>query len=133
MPNGNDPLFLTVQEVDTLHDDQIRTYGGTMGTRDPDALDAAVHMPQQTFGGTYVHADIFEMAAAYLFHIVLGHPYVDGNKRTGAEAADVFLSMNGYELEATEDELELVVIDVATHVRTKQELAGFLRGRSVSR
>lgn len=99
LSEGPEPTFLTVAEVDEIHQEQIELYGGSDGTRDPDALDAAVHMAQQSFDGTYVHADVFEMAAAYL--ICLGHPYVDGNKRTAAEAADAFPYMNGYELEAS--------------------------------
>lgn len=127
LSGGPEPTFLTVAEVDEIHQEQLELYGGSDGTRDPNALDAAVHMAQQSFGGTYVHTDIFEMAAAYLFHICLNHPYVDGNKRTAAEAADVFLYMNGYELGASEDEYEELVLVVAEHRVTKSQLAEFLR------
>lgn len=121
---------MTVAEVDEIHDEQIALYGGMAGTRDSDALDAAVHMPQQSFGGEYVHSDLFEMAAAYLFHIALNHSYVDGNKRTAAEAADVFLFVNGYELTASEDEYEVLVLSVVEHHASKSQVAEFLRSRS---
>ena len=57
-------------------------------------------MPAAGFGGRYLHEDLLEMAAAYLFHIARNHPFVDGNKRTGAVAAPVFLSLNDIEIEA---------------------------------
>jgi death-on-curing protein len=58
-------------------------------------LESAVAQPQASFGGTYVHEGLFAMAAAYLFHIVSNHPFVDGNKRAGLLAAQVFLDLNG--------------------------------------
>ena len=128
-----DPIFLTAAEVDEIHEEQLELYGGMAGTRDPEALDAAVHMAQQSAGGEYAHRDLFEMAAAYLFHICLDHPYVDGNKRTAAEAADVFLFVNGQELGATENEYEELVLQVAEHRPTKPQIADFLRSRSTPR
>jgi len=72
----------------------IKTYGGSEGLRDAGLLHSAIAVPQASFGGNYLHAGLFEMAAAYLYHIVQNHPFVDGNKRTGAAAAIVFLAMN---------------------------------------
>ena len=66
-------------------------YGGLPGLRDEGLLESAVAQAVATFGGEYLHNDIFQMAAAYLFHIVQNHPFVDGNKRAGAAAAVVFL------------------------------------------
>jgi len=124
------PIFLTLNEVNEMHEEQLALYGGMAGTRDHDALDAAAHMPQQSFGGEYVHRDLFEMAAAYLFHIALDHPYVDGNKRTAAEAADVFLFMNGYELTAAEDDYADLVLAVAGKQMNKSGVGDFLRSNS---
>ncbi len=70
------------------------------------------------------------MAAAYLFHIVQNHPFLDGNKRTGAVAAIVFLSMNGIELDADEPQLEKMVRDVAQGRAGKSAVADFLRKNS---
>jgi len=70
------------------------------------------------------------MAAAYLFHIVQNHPFIDGNKRTGTVAAIVFLSLNGIELEANETQLEKLVIDVAKAKAGKNAIADFLRNNS---
>lgn len=87
-------------------------------------------MPQAGFGGQYLHADLFEMAAAYLFHIVQNHPFVDGNKRVGAMAAFTFLKLNGFSLIAKEAAFEKMVRGVAEGKGTKVEIAEFLRKNS---
>lgn len=88
-----DPEFLTVEDVLALHLDQIRLFGGTEGTRDRGALESAVATPQASFGGNFLHEDLFEMAAAYAFHIAENQPFLDGNKRTALNAAIVFLGL----------------------------------------
>jgi death-on-curing protein len=87
-------LFLTVDDIIESHQNQIDTYGGSYGIRDIGLLESAIAQPEASFSGQYVHADIFEMAAAYLYHLVMNHPFVDGNKRVGLEAALVFLEIN---------------------------------------
>jgi len=87
-------------------------------------------MPQQGSGDLYLHEDIFEMAAAYLLHICANHPYVDGNKRTAAEAADVFLYANGYDLELPEEDFEALVLATAQGQLSKTEIAARLREQS---
>ena len=78
------PIFLSLAEVLEIHRDQIERYGGDPGIRDLDLLQSALAIPAAGFGGQYLHNDLYEMAAAYLFHITQNHPFVDGNKRTGA-------------------------------------------------
>src|SRR5580698_4165138 len=99
------PLFLDLEHVLRIHAGMIERYGGAEGLRDAALLHSAAAMPQASYGGEFLHPDLFEMAAAYLFHIVQNHPFVDGNKRTGAAAAIVFLVINGIELESDEDGL----------------------------
>jgi death-on-curing protein len=99
-----EPLFLTLDEVIEIHEEQIGLHGGSFGLRDAGALASAVATPMVTFGGVYLHASLAAMAAAYLFHIAQNHPFVDGNKRTGAKAALVFLEVNDLALAASEDE-----------------------------
>ena len=70
------------------------------------------------------------MAAAYLFHICANHPYVDGNKRTAAEAADVFLYVNGYDLEMPEEDFEALVLETAQSQLSKKHIAARLRQHS---
>jgi len=121
------PDFLSLAEVLEIHRDQIERYGGKTGIRDLGLLQSALAMPAAGFGGHYLHGDLFEMAAAYLFHIVRNHPFVDGNKRTGAVAALVFLSLNGMEIEASEDIFEQTVRAVAEGKMDKSAIAGFFR------
>ena len=125
-----DVPFLTTDEVLEIHDDQIRRYGGAVGIRDIGLLQSAVAMPSTGVGDHYVHRDVYEMAAAYLFHIVQNHPFVDGNKRTGAVAAMVFLALNDIRLEAAEDELEHIVREVARGRLDKAGVSEFLRDNS---
>ncbi len=84
-------------------------------------------MPQQGSGNQYFHEDIFEMAAAYLFHICANHPYIDGNKRTAAETADVFLYVNGYDLEMPERDFEELVLETAQTRLSKKQIAARMR------
>ncbi len=124
------PVFLSLAEVLEIHRDQIERYGGHPGLLDLGLLQSALAMPAAGFGGRYLHGDLIEMAAAYLFHIVQNHPFLDGNKRTGAVAAIVFLSMNGIELEADEPLLERMVREVAQGRAGKSAVADFLRKNS---
>ena len=119
--------FLTLDDVIAIYEDQIERYGGQAGIRDMNALLSAVAMPQATFDGKHLHADIFEMAAAYLFHLVQNHPFVDGNKRAGAVAALVFLDLNGVEVSIDDDRLVEFVLDVAQGRQNKHAIAAFLR------
>ena len=89
-----DPLFLSLDEVLEIHEQQIERYGGSHGIRDAGGLESAMATPQATFGGEFLHRSIPTMAAAYLFHLCQNHPFIDGNKRTGANAAITFLLMN---------------------------------------
>ena len=119
--------FLGLQEVLEIHRDQVTRYGGTAGIRDLDLLKSALGMPGATFNGEFLHTDVYEMAAAYLFHLVKNHPFVDGNKRVGAVAALVFLTLNGHDFQAPEDDLAETVLAVARGEIGKSEVTVFLR------
>jgi death-on-curing protein len=119
--------FLTLDEVLSLHADQIARYGGSALVRDLGLLESALAMPAATVGGELLHGSLEEQAAAYLFHLVRNHPFVDGNKRTGLVAMLAFLGLNGRRLEASDDDLANVVIGVAEGRVTKSEVAVFLR------
>jgi len=121
------PVFLDLGEVMEIHRDQIERYGGRPGIRDMDLLQSAVSMPAMGFGEDYLHTDIYEMTGAYLFHLIRNHPFVDGNKRTGAVAAEVFLLLNGKELDADEENLEAMVRDVAEGTMGKAGAAEFFK------
>ncbi len=125
-----EPVFLTLEEVLEIHKDQIRRYGGTEGVRDKGLLQSAIAMPMSGIGDEYHHKDLFEMAAAYLFHIANNHPFVDGNKRVGAVAAYVFLDLNGYSLDADEADFEELVLAVANGKSDKKGISDFFRKHS---
>jgi death on curing protein len=122
-----DPEFLSLAEVLEIHRDQINRYGGSAGIRDMGLLQSALAMPTASFSGDFLHVDLFEMASAYLFHIVRNHPFVDGNKRTGAVAALVFVSLNDLEVDADEDSFEKMVLDVAAGKADKSAVVEFFR------
>ncbi|MBU6173710.1 MAG: type II toxin-antitoxin system death-on-curing family toxin [Planctomycetes bacterium] len=121
------PWFLDIDHTMRLHRSLIETYGGSEGIRDVGLLHSALAMPQASFGGEFLHRDLFEMAAAYLYHLVQNHPFIDGNKRTGAAAAIIFLSMNDMDLIVEEEPLVDLVLQVACGAVGKQEVAAFMR------
>lgn len=119
--------FLGLQEVLEIHRDQLSRYGGTAGIRDLNLLKSALGMPGATFNGEFLHTDVHEMAAAYLFRLVRNHPFLDGYKRVGAVAALVFLALNGHDFRAPEDDLAEAVLAVARGELGKSEVTVFLR------
>jgi death-on-curing protein len=120
-------VFLSLADVLQLHSDQIDHYGGEVGVRDQGLLESALAQPVATFDRQRLRADLFEMAAAYLFHIVQNHPFVDRNKRAGVVAALVFLMDNSIEIEAAPGELYELTMSVARSDAGKTEVTEFFR------
>ena len=120
-------LFLTLDDIIESHQNQIDTYGGSHGIRDIGLLESAIAQPEASFGGQYLHADIFEMAAAYIYHLVMNHPFVDVNKRVGLEAALIFLEINNENLKASDQELVDLVLKTTVGQVGKREIAEFFR------
>lgn len=114
--------FLTKRLVLAIHRDQIDSFGGKLGIRSEEALDSALAQPKATFGGKLLHPSIAEQAAAYLFHLVQGHLFIDGNKRAGLAAMDTFLRANGRTLELSDEDLFALVMSVAAGVIKKEDL-----------
>lgn len=119
-------LFLTLDEVLSLHAEQIRLFGGSSGVRDVGLLESAVRSVDATFDGVFLHDTPFAMAAAYLYGIRRNHPFLDGNKRTAVAAALTFLEMNGIEVDAEENAFYDLVIGVAEGRVSKAAVAVFL-------
>jgi death-on-curing protein len=124
------PVFLTLDEIIDIHRDQIARYGGSEGIRDWGMLQSAIAVPAVSFGGQFLHADVCEMAAAYLFHIVQNHPFIDGNKRVGAVAAYIFLSLNNIRLKADQATYGELVFSVARGETSKSTVAEFFRANT---
>jgi death-on-curing protein len=126
-----EPLFLSLEEILDLHADQLRLFGGADGIRDRGALEAAVAMPSATFAGSFLHDGVFDMAAAYAFHIAENQPFLDGNKRTALNAALVFLYLNGWEVADPEMSLYDGMIGFSTHSLDKHGFARLLERLAV--
>ena len=126
-----DPVFLDVEEVLLIHEEQLPRYGGSPGIRDRGLLESAVAMPRATAGGEFAHEDLFAMAAAYAFHIAQNQPFVDGNKRTGLLTALVFLDLNGVVIADPEGRLYDAMIGIAERRLDKDGLAGVLKSLAV--
>ena len=127
------PIFLTLPEVNEIHSYQLEHFGGSSGVRDINLLKSAVAMPEMSFGGIMLHKDIYEMAAAYLFHIAENHPFIDGNKRTGAMTSVVFLDINGIDFNSSDEDFTQMVLAVASGNMQKGEIAAFFRSHCSER
>jgi death on curing protein len=120
------PKFLTISQVLDIHQRQIQRFGGTSGVRDEGLLDSALAQPQATFGGELLHPTIHEQAAAYLYHLAMNHPFIDGNKRTAFAVMLTFWNLNGYTLNLSQEQAYNLVIQVVQKEISKEELSGFL-------
>jgi death-on-curing protein len=122
-----DPVFLTLAEILILHNRQIFHLGGDIGIRDLHLLESALAQPEASFGGKWLHADLFDMAAAYSFHICQNHPFIDGNKRTALDAALTFLEMNGISLFDPQKKLLEAMYQITKKEINKKHFANLLR------
>ena len=122
-----EPEFLILEDVLDIHARQLARFGGAAGIRDRGLLESAVAAPQAAFGGEWLHTDLFEMAAAYAFHIAENQPFVDGNKRTGLLCAIVFLDINGISIAFPDPRLHQAMIDIANKKLTKKDFGILLR------
>ncbi len=119
--------FLNKEIIFAFHEDQIKTYGGEPGIRDEGLLESALAQPKASFDEDYLHKNIFEMAAAYEFHVCKNHPFFNGNKRTALVAMYTFLYRNGFHLKMAKKSLYAVIIDLAEGKVEKKELASLLK------
>lgn len=122
--------YLTLGEVVTLHRRVIAQSGGSSGIRDLGLLESALAQPKATFDATDLHPTVIEKAAALGFALVANHAFVDGNKRIGHAAMEVFLMLNGFEIDASVDEQEGLMLDTAAGQRSRDELVDWLRQHS---
>lgn len=116
-------LFLTAQQVLFIHARLIHTTGGEHGLRDLGLLESAVARPQATFDGEDLYLDLWLKAAALMASLAQNHPFVDGNKRTAITCAAMFLRLNGYSLQTTNEELEQFTLRVVNERPSLDEMA----------
>jgi death-on-curing protein len=125
--------YLTLNEVLELHGELILRFGGSSGIRDMGALESAIAQPRMTFGGEDLYPTIIEKAVALGYSIIKNHPFIDGNKRTGHAAIEIFLVLNGHEIKASTDDQEQVILRVAAGELSREELEKWLRLNLVER
>ncbi len=111
---------LTAQDIIEIHDNIIEEYGGTKGVLYQGTIDHLVYLLNRT-------GDVFKKAALALDRIVKGHPFLDGNKRTGLEVADVLLRESGYHIHSSDDESLYVLTKIAKYECTVEEIEKWLR------
>jgi death on curing protein len=112
------------------HREQLAEHGGGEGVRDARLLDGA--MARAPNLAAYVEPDAAALAATYAFGIARNHPFVDGNKRTAAVVSETFLVLNGYALEASDAELVVAFLALASGDLSEEELADWFRTRLVT-
>lgn len=120
-------VFFRLEDVLFLHEHQLVKYGGGSGVRDIALLESALAQPSATFEDRFLHEDLFEMAAAYAFHIAQNQPFIDGNKRTGLLCAILFLKMNGQKVADPTERLCQAMFDIAERKLDKSGLAATFR------
>lgn len=126
-------LYLSVEQVLLLHEKQLRAFGGSRGLRDRGGLESAVVRPQMTFGGEDLYPDLSAKAAALWHSLIANHPFVDGNKRVGAMAAELFLAVNRVRLIASDQEVVSTTLAVARGEISAEALAVWIHQRTLER
>lgn len=123
--------FVDIDDALRLYEDTIARYEGIFGVRDINLLESAILQPQTMMFGQHVYEDIFQMGAAYCYHIIKNHPFVDGNKRMGILVALFFFYRNDVLIDADHDELYLLAVHTASSKINKEEIAHFFKETAV--
>ena len=118
--------YLTVPEVLALYERVMEQSGGFVGVRDLGALEAAVAQPRMTFDGQDLYSTLVDKTAALGYSLILDHPFVDGNKRLGHAATELFLLLNDHEISAAVDEQVDIVLGIAAGDITRVEWVAWL-------
>ena len=119
--------YLRLIEVLELHRRILEQSGGALGIRDMGLLESAIAQPRMTFGSEDLYPSLLEKAAALGFSLIMNHPFVDGNKRTGHAATEIFLVLNGVEINASVDEQERIVLAIASGKQEREALVEWLQ------
>src|SRR5665647_1830007 len=106
--------MISIKEVEEIHKTLVDLFGGSDGVRDLSALESSLHRPFQTFAGKELHSTPIHKAAALVESMVINHPFVDGNKRTGYVVMRSFLIANGFDIKATQNEKYDFIINIAS-------------------
>ena len=123
--------YLIIDEIFAIHDRAIREYGGSPELLDLGRLESSLAVPRQTMFGEELYPDVLSKAAILFYLLIKNHPFLDGNKRTAFLALMRFLNLNGYTLNATNDDLYQFTIDVASSVLGKEEVEMWIRNKAI--
>ena len=124
-------IQFTIQDIYELHNQVEESFILSSGVRDENLLASAVNTPFQTFMGNDLYPSIYDKAAQLCYGIVKNHPFTDGNKRTALHSMYVYLIINGFDITATQQEVENLIIDVAAGNMINIELAEWLRENTI--
>ena len=119
--------YLTIGEIFELYRQLMAQSGGLTGVRDLGALESALSQPQMTFEGQELYPAVIEKASTLCFSLINNHSFIDGNKRIGHAAMEVFLILNGYEIEAPVEEQEQVILAVASGQLGRKDFTKWLQ------
>ena len=119
--------YLTLSEALELHDRVIAQSRGAVGILNLGALESALAQPRITFGGKELYTSVVEKATTLGYSLIQNHPFLDGNKRTGHAAMEVFLFLNGFEITASIDEQERTILQVASGEMDRESFTAWLR------
>ncbi len=125
--------YLTLIEVLELHRRIMEQSGGALGVRDLGLLESAIAQPRMTFGGEELYPSLPEKSAALGISLIMNHPFVDGNKRAGHAAMETFLVLNGMEINASVDEQERVVLEIASGKLGRETFAEWFQQNTTNR
>lgn len=125
-------VWLNRAVIIAIHELQLAEHGGGTGVRDAGLLDSALGKPQQLNNYGEPPPDAAALAASYGYGISRNHPFIDGNKRTGYVAAELFLRLNGWRLNADDASCVVTMLAVAAGDITEEAFAAWLRAHAVA-
>lgn len=125
--------YLTLDEVVQLHALLLEQSGGSRGIRDQGLLESAIDQPAMTFAGQELYSTLADKASALCFSLVMNHPFLDGNKRVGHAAMEVYLVLNGFQLDAPVDEQERVILDLAASKSTRVDFTQWVAAHIIAK
>ena len=129
MKPANDPwVWIDPSVIHAVHDEQLGEHGGASGLRDAGLLESALARPLQL--AAYGEADAAALAAAYGFGLAKNHPFIDGNKRTAFVAVELFLTLNGWSLRASDADCVMAMLRLAGGELTEAQFADWVRTNS---
>lgn len=125
--------YLSVSDILIIHEKLIHSFGGTNEIRDIGLVESSVAQPRMTFDGKDLYPSIYEKAGILGFSLIKNHAFIDGNKRIGHAAIEIFLLINGYELIDDVDHQEKIILSVASGNLSKEDFIKWLEAKVIKK